>query len=88
MKLAGEVVAVKKADFLNEAGSKIDFFRIYLKAGDPIAGALEVSVSEEQFGTVTIGDKISFVPSFSARKTQQGASVVVRVLDDLTVLKA
>lgn len=87
MKLAGEVVAVKKADFLNEAGSKIDFFRIYLKAGDPIAGALEVSVSEEQFSAVTVGDKITFVPAFSARKTQNGASVVVRVLEDLAVVK-
>lgn len=85
MKLSGEVVAVKKADFVNEAGSKIDFFRLYLKAGDPVAGALEISVSQEHFETVKVGDKISFTPTFSIRKTLSGVSVVVRVLEELAV---
>ena len=85
MKLSGEVVAVKKADFKNDGGETIEFFRIYLKSADPIGGALEIAVSLEQFDLVKLGDKVSFQPSFSARANRTSATVIIRVYDQFVV---
>ena len=88
MKLSGKVLKTVQGSYLNKTtGAEVPQFHAYLESGDPLSGALEVSLTEEQFQSIVVGNVITFVPSFSTRNWNRAVIVTAKVFENLEVEK-
>jgi len=86
MKLTGKIVKQGEEKYTNKTtGLEIQLYRVYLESGDPLSGALEVSVTDEQYKTLIVGQEIAFVPSFSTRTWNRNLIVTAKVLEGLEI---
>ncbi|MDP1852061.1 MAG: hypothetical protein Q8K48_06580 [Candidatus Planktophila sp.] len=89
MKLRGKVIKAIKGSYTNKTtGAEVPQYHAYLESGDPLSGALELSLTEEQFQLIKVGNVLSFVPSFSTRTWNRAVIVTAKVFEDLEVVKA
>ena len=87
MKLAGLVVKKSEEEYVSATtGQAVKMYRLYLQAGDPLSGALEVGLNAEQYDNVKEGDLVSFIPSFSTRMWNRNTIVTAKVLDDFSAV--
>ena len=87
VRLEGLVVKAETEDYVSKAGIPTKAHKVYLASGDPVQGATQVSVHEDDFAKCSVGTKIRFVPAFSIRNVFGTQTVVVRVYEGLEVVK-
>lgn len=88
MNISGTIVKPTLNEYTNKAGEPAKAYKFYLASPDPLKGAQEVSCSEEDFGQLVEGQKVSFIPSFIVRNQLGNLGVILRVNGDLKVNKA
>lgn len=88
MKLIGTVVKTDIEQYTAKTGQEVTMHKFWLQSGDPLEGATEFSVDEENYKKLSKGALVEFVPAFVIR-SRFGAQIIAgRVVEGLKVTKA
>ena len=85
MRLYGEIVHTALDQYQDKNGVDVKLHKIYLQSGDPLEGALEISVNPEIFEKAKKGDKVSFIPVFRIRSKYGTPVVACSIFDEFKV---
>ena len=85
MRIYGEVVHTALDQYQDKNGVDVKLHKIFLASGDPLEGALEISVNPEIYAETKKGDKVSFIPVFRIRSKYGTPVVACSVFDEFKV---